>query len=133
MIKHGEAPYLECSSRGDKRFSAFYARPTTLGGRSIEEAYQAMKVFEDGTTGLTWKQAKGKKAVNQLECGIAYTQWWCDYINENPHLLDLLKQASGLSDMFGQLGHVCQATVLWNIRNGAPHCHFKNQTTVKDV
>ena len=25
MLRFGEAPYLECSSRGDARFSAFHA------------------------------------------------------------------------------------------------------------
>ena len=52
MIKHGTAPFWECSSKGDKRFSAFYAR---VDGRSIEEQYQAAKIFEDGSTGLTWR------------------------------------------------------------------------------
>lgn len=52
MVRHGEAPFLECSSRGDQRFSAFSARLRSQGGRSIEEVYQAAKVFEDGSTGL---------------------------------------------------------------------------------
>lgn len=45
MIKHGESPYLECSSKGDKRFSAFYARLQNNLGRSIEEIYQGVKCF----------------------------------------------------------------------------------------
>lgn len=48
MIRVGNAPYLECSSRGDKRFSAFYARIKSLGYKSIEELYQAKKVFANG-------------------------------------------------------------------------------------
>jgi len=118
MIRHGVAPFLECSSRGDKRFSAFHARPKILGGASIEETYQAMKVFADGSTGLNWRQAKGKKAVNQVECAVAYTHLWHEWVKEQD-LLPVLQAASGLSDIFGQVGHVCQATVLWNIRNGA--------------
>ena len=114
MIKHGQAPYLECSSRGDKRFSAFYAR---IDGRSIENHYQAAKRFEDGSTGLTWRQAKGRKAVNQAECAELYRLLWVAYIEANPHLLPIIQQASGLSDMFGQPGHCCQATELWLIRN----------------
>lgn len=70
MIRVGEAPYLECSSKGDKRFSAFYAWLRCYGGKSIEEICQAAKIFEDGSTGLTWKQAKGRKAVNQEECSV---------------------------------------------------------------
>lgn len=115
MVKHGNAPFLECSSRGDKRFSAFYARPESLKGKSIEEAYQAMKVFEDGATGLHWRQAKGRRAVNAAECASAYERWWREWVKEQG-LLDVLKKASGLSDMFGRPGGVCQATVLWKIR-----------------
>lgn len=114
MIRHGEAPYLECSSKGDKRFSAFYA---TVGGSSIESLYQGYKVFEDGSTDLTWREAKGKKAVNQKEAAQLYSKLWDQYIHNNPELLEVLKGASGLSDVFGQEGHCCQATELWRIRN----------------
>ena len=113
MIKHGVAPFLECSSKGEKRLSAFYAR---VNGRSIEEQYQAAKKFADGTTGLSWRQAKGKRAVNAAECAQLYSQLWNQYIAEHPELLALIKSASGLSDMFGQPGHCCQATELWRIR-----------------
>lgn len=116
MIKHGVEPFLECSSKGDKRFSAFYAKVSPWR-RSIEELYQARKVFEDGSTGLSWQEAKGKKAVNQKECAEYYSMLWNMYIMQNPQLIDVLKTASGLSDIFGQEGHVCQATELWRIRN----------------
>lgn len=118
MIRHGEAPYLECSSKGDKRFSAFYA---TVFGKSIEDQYQAKKVFDIPgkglVTGLSWRDAKGQKAINQEECAELYSMLWDVYIYEHPELLEVLKEASGLSDMFGQWGHVCQATELWRIRN----------------
>lgn len=117
MIKHGSAPFLECSSRGDKRFSAFCARLRNRGNRSIEELYQAKKIFADGSTGLTWRQAKGRKAVNAAEAAEFYGELWNEYIVENPELLAVLKAASGLSDMFGQPGCCCQATELWRIRN----------------
>lgn len=115
MIRHGKAPFLECSSRGDKRFSAFFAR---VDGRTIEEQYQAAKVFADGSTGLPWRQAKGRQAVNQKEVAALYARLWDCYIEQHKELLAVLKKASGLSDMFGQPGHVCQATELWRIRNG---------------
>ena len=35
MIKIGEAPFLECSSKGDKRFSAFYARIKAFNSKSF--------------------------------------------------------------------------------------------------
>lgn len=122
MIEVGEYPFLECSTRGDKRFSPFYARPSCLGGFSIEEAYHAAKVFEDGTTGLGWREAKdyriaGHTVVNQEEVNQLYADLWDAYIDENPDLLVVLKDASGLSDMFGRPPGPCQATELWRIRN----------------
>ena len=117
MIRHGKEPFLECSSVGDRRFSAFYARPARRGGRSIEELYQAAKRFEDGRTGLSWREAKGRKAVNQEECDALYAALWDEYIADNPYLLEILQAASGLSDKFGKPGSRCQATELWRIRN----------------
>lgn len=116
MIQHGSAPFLECSSRGDRRFSAFYAR---VNGRTIEEQYQAAKRFEDGRTGLSWREAKGHHAVNQEECAALYSALWDQYLAEHPELMPVLLAASGLSDVFGQEGHVCQATELWRIRCAA--------------
>lgn len=113
MIRHGVAPFLECSSKGMCQFSAFY---TKVNGKSIEEQYQAAKVFEDGSTGLDWREAKGRRAVNQEACAVLYAQLWNQYIAEHPELHRYLRAASGLSDMFGQLGSVCQATELWRIR-----------------
>lgn len=117
MIQHGSPPYLECSSRGEKRLSAFHARIKGRSNASIEDLYQASKRFEDGSTGLHWREAKGRKPVNFIECSNFYSLLWEEYIEENPDLLDLVKSASGLSDIFGQVGHCCQATELWNIRN----------------
>jgi len=114
MIKHGQAPYLECSSKGDKRFSAFYAK---VENKTIEELYQAAKQFEDGSFGLSIKEAKGRKAINQDTCSKYYSYLWNTYIQNNPELLVPLKEASGLSDIFGEPGHCCQATELWRIRN----------------
>ena len=114
MIKIGKPPYLECSSKGDKRFSAFYVK---VNGKSIEEQYQSAKIFEDGSTGLTWKEAKGRKPVNSDEVSILYKNLWRQYLDKNPGLVRGLIQASGLSDMFGQEGHNCQAITLWELRS----------------
>lgn len=118
MIQHGSPPYLECSSRGDRRFSAFYARLSRLGGRSIETAYQAAKVLEDGTTGHRWQFAKGKRAINNDQLALLYKSWWRSWIIE-ARLIPVLIASTGLSDMFGQEGHICQATVLWELRQEA--------------
>jgi len=122
MIRVGEPPYLECSTKGDRRFSPFCAYPSCLDGRSIEEAYHALKVFEDGTTGLSWREAKRHKAqghtvVNQEYCNEVYSLLWDQYMTEHPELLTVLKEQTGLSDMFGQPGGPCQAIELWRIRN----------------
>lgn len=116
MIKHGQEPYLECSSKGDKRFSAFYARIHSRGNKTIEEIYQASKIFDNGETNLSIKEAKGKVPVNVVEVRKFYSLLWDEYIGENPGLGWILIGCSGLSDIFGQRGHVCQATELWRIR-----------------
>lgn len=116
MIRHGSPPYLECSSRGDRRLSAFFARVRGRGGRTIEELYQAAKVFSDGATGLPIDEAKGLRPVNAEEVRELYATLWDEYIAENPHLLPVICAASGLSDIFGRRGGVCQATELWRIR-----------------
>ena len=112
-MKYGKPPFLECSTRGDKRFSAFYA---IVNGKTIEDQYQSAKVFDDGSTGLHWKEAKGRKAVNATQCAILYENLWRQYISEHSQLLDVLKRATGLSDMFAKKGSVNQAQVLWKIR-----------------
>jgi hypothetical protein len=116
MIRHGEPPYLECSSQGDKRFSAYYARIRRLGNKSIEQLYQAKKVFKDGATGLPIDEARGLRPINDVEVCDYYSRLWDAYIQENPHLLKVLNEASGLSDKFGKPGHCCQATELWRIK-----------------
>lgn len=97
--------------------SAFCARVSLNGvWRTIEEHYQAAKVFEDGRTGLSWQEAKGKQAVNQAEVAVLYSKLWNAYMRMNPYLMKKIIAASGLSDMFGQAGRCCQATELWCIR-----------------
>jgi hypothetical protein len=118
MVKFGEAPYLECSSKGDKRFSAFYATLDVYAGSTIESIYQANKMFPGNVTGLSWRSAKGRDdCVNMLGARKLYRKLWRQYIKENPALLPVLRSASGLSDVFGQAGHACQAEELWLIRN----------------
>lgn len=122
MIRHGFAPFMECSTRGDRRFSAFCAKIKFRGNKSIEELYQAYKKFEDGETGLDWKRVKEKQSagirvVNMDQAHAFYRKLWQEFMAEHPELEQDLLQASGLSDMFGQPGRACQATELWRIRS----------------
>lgn len=119
MIQHGASPFLECSSRGERRLSAFSARIAARGGRSIEDVYQGAKIFADGSSGLGWRAAKGRNPVNREACSLLYASLWDEYIGEHPELLALLTAATGLADMFGQPGRCCQATELWRIRGAA--------------
>lgn len=112
MLRFGDAPYLECSSKGDKRFSAFYA---IVEGESIEKLYQAYKIFEDGSTGLSWKEAKGKIPVNIQTCRIFYTYLWNKYYQAHPELKDVILNYNGFTDIFGQEGHACQAEEIYKI------------------
>ena len=116
MVRHGEAPFLECSSKGDARFSAFSARVRRRNNRSVEDLYQAAKVLADGSTGLGWRAAKGRAPVNLAHVRRLYDRLWFEYVDENPELAEVLLAASGLSDVYGQPGHACQATSLWKVR-----------------
>lgn len=88
---------------------------------SIEEAYQVAKIFiENGqlVTGKAWREAKGRRAENANDLVPLYSAWWAEWV-EQEALLPVLQSASGLSDIFGREGSVCQAMVLWTIRCGA--------------
>jgi hypothetical protein len=115
MITFGTSPVLECSSKGDKRFSAFYARIKHRNNKSIEELYQARKVFEDGVSGLSPKEAKGRKPINIEDCRAWYSQLWNEYFDANPDFLIELSQYNGFSDIFGQKGNACQAEEVYRI------------------
>lgn len=129
MIKFGNSPYLECSLKGDKRFSAFYA---TIGGTSIEALYQGYKVFPDGITGLSCNAAKGRTPSNLIQCRLYYTMLWYAYIIDHPELHLILMGAPGLSDMFGQAGHACQAEELWKIRQDLKQIYMvRNMDAIK--
>lgn len=115
MLVFGESPVLECSSKGDSRYSAFYARIKRRHNRSIEELYQAHKLFEGNVQGLSIKEAKGKKPINIESCRKYYAILWGEYFTENPELLVVASQYRGFSDIFGQPGRACQAEEIYRI------------------
>lgn len=109
----------EVSSKGDKRFSAFYAKLSN--GKSIEEVYQLdLKGYRKITNNL--KEAKGKPPlinISKEDLWIQYKELWKQYLENNPDLFDELKTlASGkvLTDMFAS-SDVSQARALCEILN----------------
>lgn len=116
MMSFGEAPYLECSSKGDKRFSAFYARVERNGiRRSIEDWYQRAKILDDGSRPVDWRDGKGKVPRNVTEVRELYRELWILYFNQNPDLLAVIAEYKGFTDIFGQPGHACQAEEIYRI------------------
>lgn len=111
---------LECSSKGDKRFSALYAKVTFYGVYdTIENHYQLAKRFGDGKP-KTWKDAKGKKPThlcinNRWNIDIKYSRGfydllWVKYFEENPDLAQYVSNFDEFSDMFkSKDAFVCQA------------------------
>jgi hypothetical protein len=114
---------LECSSKGDKRFSAFYAKVTMWGKTdSIENHYQLCKRFNDYKP-VTWKDAKGKQPthieLNRKQYELKYlSQWykllWLRYLDLNPDLVDYARRYDDFNDMFKGKGKSinCQADVI---------------------
>lgn len=92
----------ECSSRGDKRFSALFAR--LPDGRTIEQHYQCdIKGYDIG--GTNWKLGKGKKPIREVNLLEEYLQLWKVFAQNNlPLMRELYINASKcngvLTDMF---------------------------------
>jgi hypothetical protein len=113
---------LECSSKGDKRFSAFYAKVFAFGKwDSIENHYQLCKRFGDFVP-QTWRDAKGKKPthinINGKDYDVKYLSMfykllWISYLDNNKELVEYAKQFDNFHDMFKGKNTVnCQADVI---------------------
>ena len=93
----------EVSSRGDKRFSALFAKLSD--GRTLEEAYQ-LDVKGYRAISDDWHDGKGNKPYNDKtreELWSEYLELWRQWVRENPALFaDLREQAKGrtLTDQF---------------------------------
>lgn len=105
MIKWNRGPGYECSSAGDKRFSALFAKMPD--GRTIEQWYQCdVKGYQIG--GTNWKLGKGKPPKipypgDQLfEMYLSLWRLWA--LHHIPLMQELLKEAqkngNTLSDRF---------------------------------
>ncbi len=109
----------ECSTRGDKRFSAFCA--LLSDGRSIEAHYQCdVKGYQPG--GDNWRLGKGKPSLNKSkDLWLEYLKLWIEWAKMNPDLIDILHEKSKdfnytLSDCFAS-GQINQARALSVILN----------------
>jgi hypothetical protein len=121
MITWARYGGYECSSKGDTRFSPFYA--TMRDGRTIEEWYQCeIKGYDPG--GTDWRKGKGRPSLieypgdNQWR---AYLLLWKSWAKRNPELmLELLDHArehkNTLSDRFATTP-INQARALATILN----------------
>lgn len=113
---------LECSSRGDKRFSALYAQVNINGVvDTIESHYQLSKRFGDAPAPTHWKQCKGRKPTHMVFNGktlpitylTRYYNWlWKEYLDQNPSLVEYLKQFDGYNDCFARKGCNNQAEAI---------------------
>lgn len=109
----------ECSSKGDKRFSAFTAK--LLDGRSIEQHYQCdVKGYQPG--GTNWKLGKGKPPLDTTkDLYVEYLKLWRTWASCNLPLMRELYSAARLnnwtlSDRFAT-SDVNQARALADILN----------------
>ena len=111
---------LECSSRGDKRFSAFYALVEVNGVRdSIENHYQNCKRSVVG--GVSVVSGKGKKVDHMVlgdksfspkHLSSFYNLLWIKYLDKNQNLVDYAKEFDEFNDMFKGSSINCQADVI---------------------
>jgi hypothetical protein len=96
----------EVSSRGDRRFSALFARLSD--GRTIEEAYQLDVKGYRQTGGTSWRVGKGKPpvvSISKEDLWLAYLGLWQRWFRENPEMLSILRADSAgrrLTDRFAK-------------------------------
>ena len=95
----------ECSSRGDRRFSALFA--VLPDGRTIEEAYQLdVKGYRDVSE--NWKDGKGKPPINgktNAQLWEEYLELWRVWTKANPETffeLCVIAEKQTLTDKFAK-------------------------------
>lgn len=140
---------LECSSRGDKRFSALYAKVTINGKtQSIENWYQLSKDF-NGKRPKSFKQAKHiqhlgykptsfwfkGKEYDIKHLSSFYELLWVSYLNKNPDLVEYAKGFDDFSDMFKNKNTInCQAdTIRDYIKKGKGYLINKHKEFIELV
>lgn len=109
---------LECSSKGDRRFSAMYAKVEAFGVLdTIENHYQKSK--RNAVGGSVKKgQPVDHMVLNCHKFHVAMlTDWyrllWIKYLDGNPELVEYARQFDEFTDMFRGKNTVnCQADVI---------------------
>lgn len=111
---------LECSSKGDRRFSAFYSKVSVFGKiDSIENHYQNIKYKK--RNGGVIKCRKGEKVdfinINNKILDVKYLTpfyklLWVKYLDENIDLVKFASEYDSFSDMFRGNCINCQADVI---------------------
>ena len=88
-IKWSRFGGYDVSTKGDKRFSAFYAR--LPDGRNIEEHYQCdVKGYDVG--GKNWRLGKGKPPRTPRDTWPEYLALWRIWAHLNPSLIEELQE-----------------------------------------
>lgn len=115
---------LECSSVGDKRFSAFFAKVNFFNQiQSIEQFYQEAKRFN--RIQLPFKEAKGKRPTSFVIANETYDVsllsyfykfLWILYFKQNSFYLDGIKHYDTFTDKFKGNSINCQADVITQIK-----------------
>lgn len=78
----------EVSSKGDNRFSAFFARMPD--GRTLEEHYQCdVKGYQPG--GTNWRLGKGKPAIRPVDLWDEYLKLWRGWAYLHPEEMEELR------------------------------------------
>ena len=119
MFTYARYGGYECSSHGDKRFSALFAK--LADGRTIEMHYQCdVKGYQPG--GTNWRLGKGKPPLDPSKDLYAeYKRLWLQWANAHkPEMRELYRAARAynnvLSDKFAS-GPISQARALAEILN----------------
>lgn len=112
---------LECSSKGDKRFSAFYAKINVYGKYdSIEGHYQNCKRDKDGYVAGKGRKVtrvvilKGNEPIELKPIYLTayYKLLWCCYLDAHPELVEYASAYDDYNDMFRGKAINCQADVI---------------------
>lgn len=113
---------LECSSKGDQRFSAKFATVNMFGKMdTIERHYQLCKRFGNAPAPTETHHGKGKKPthieINGTRLNISYlTPWykllWLVYLDYHPDLVDHASTFDDYNDMYRGSCVNCQADVI---------------------